>query len=51
MALRKRSPQQLLAWGTFGLFSLAAIAFDGAYIVNATQWFSAPFRGWIYSGQ
>jgi len=49
MALRKRSPKQLLAWGTFGLLSLTTIAFDGAYMVNVTQWFSAPFRGWIYS--
>ena len=49
MASRKRSPRQLLAWGTFGLLGLAAIAFDAAYIVNMSQWFSAPFRGWFYS--
>ncbi|MBW2385971.1 MAG: hypothetical protein JRG92_20250, partial [Deltaproteobacteria bacterium] len=49
MARQTRSPRQLLAWGTFGLLSLTAMAFDGAYIANMTQWFSTPFRGWIYS--
>jgi class 3 adenylate cyclase len=49
MARRDRPSRQLLAWGAFGLLSLVAIAFEGAYVFNATQWFSAPHRGWIYS--
>ena len=49
MVTRTRTTRPLLAWGTFGLLSLAAISFDAVYVGNMVGWVSAPFRGWLYS--